>query len=154
MSCFSVTSFSPFSGGRSHSSDTARLWLDEEDCSCFLAFARACSPARYSLPSSPVLHASCPCTCPSDWLGDDCQSRHFLDNNGFGPYFFLKPVVTYVLFNVSERTWVTSLSGGIETFSCFRWINKLILLCQTSIRLIFFQADLLCPKLLQECGRC
>ena len=41
MSCFIVTSFSPirqnFSGGRSHSSDTARLWLDEEDCSCFLA---------------------------------------------------------------------------------------------------------------------
>ena len=32
------------------------------------------------LHSSPVLHASCPCTCPSDWLGDDCQPWHILDN--------------------------------------------------------------------------
>ena len=56
MSCFIVSSFSPirqnFSGERSHSSDTARLWLDEEGCSCFLASTRACSLARYSLPSS------------------------------------------------------------------------------------------------------
>ena len=32
------------------------------------------------LHSSPVLHASCPCMCPSDWLGDDCQPWHILDN--------------------------------------------------------------------------
>ena len=55
-SCLSVTSSSSirqnFSGGPSHSSDTARLWLDEEHCSCFLASPRACSLARHSLPSS------------------------------------------------------------------------------------------------------
>ena len=80
MSCLIVTSSSPIrqnsSGGRSHSSDTARLWVDEEGCSCFLASTRACSLARYSLPSS----LFCPCTCPSDWLGDDCQPWHILDN--------------------------------------------------------------------------
>ena len=42
ISCFIVTSSSPirqnFSGGRSHSSDPARLWLDEEGCSCVLCW--------------------------------------------------------------------------------------------------------------------
>ena len=56
ISCFTVTSSSPirqkFSGGRPHSSDTACSWPDEEGCSCFLASTRACSLARYSLPSS------------------------------------------------------------------------------------------------------
>ena len=96
-SCLIVTSSSPirqnFSGGRSHSCDTARLWLDEEGCSCFLASTRACSLARYSLPSS-FFSSSAPI------LSLHVSVAH-LGHPGVGPYFLPKPLVTCILFNVS-----------------------------------------------------
>ena len=66
-------------------------------------------------------------------------------HSGVGPCFLPKPLVTYILLNVSERTWVASLSGGIENFRASG-----ASIPSSSCRLIFFQVH---SCYVQDCCR-